>query len=107
MPARLVLHYTRKASRDLEDIASYLQEEAGTAIVLRFLDAVDRTADLLRITPYIGPALHTASPRHPNVRRLPLSHPVERWMLFYEPSSTEIRIDRILHSAQDYPRHFR
>jgi plasmid stabilization system protein ParE len=107
MPVRTALHYTHQASHDLEDIADYLREEAGTAIALRFLDAVDHTTDLLRVTPYIGTALASVSVRHSNVRRLPLSAPFGRWMLFYEPAPTEIRIDRVLHSAQDWPRYFR
>ena len=107
MPVRLDLYYTRKASRDLEDITGYLQGEAGETIAIRFRDAVDRTVDLLRTTPNIGVASRAGSPRHRDMRRLPLSHPFDRWMMFYTPASTEIRIDRVLHSAQGLPHFFR
>jgi len=107
MPSRLALSYTRKASSDLENITDYLQEQSGESIALRLLDAVDHTASLLQITPHIGIGCDFGSRRFPHMRRIVVSGPFHRWIIFYTPSATEIRIDRILHSAQNIPRLFR
>jgi plasmid stabilization system protein ParE len=101
------LHYTRKASRDLESIADHLQEEASALIALRFLDAIDRTTDLLLTTPQIGVTLNLASGHYRRARRIPVHSPFERWTIFYTPSTSELRIHRVIHSAQNWPRFIR
>jgi plasmid stabilization system protein ParE len=79
MLVRPDLKYTRKANRDLEGIADYLEGEAGELVALRMLDAVDRTVELIRMTPEIGMACHLSSGRDPRLRRLQIySHSTNR-----------------------------
>jgi plasmid stabilization system protein ParE len=107
MPSRRGVKYTRKAGRDLEEIADYLEEQAGESTALRMLDAVNRTVGLLRSSPHIGIASNLASGRYRRMRQIPLCASFDRWMMFYTPSATELRIHRILHSSQNWPRLFR
>jgi plasmid stabilization system protein ParE len=101
------LHYTRKASCDLEAIADYIQDQAGELTALRLLDAVDRTVDLLQTTPHIGIVCNLASGRYSRMRQIPIYAPFDRWTIFYTPSVTELRIHRIVHSSQNWPRLFK
>jgi plasmid stabilization system protein ParE len=101
------LHYARKASRDLEAITDYIQDQAGELTAIRLLDAVDRTIDLLQTTPHLGVACNLASGRYSRMRQIPIYGPFDRWTMFYTPSATELRIHRIIHSSRNWTRLFK
>ena len=96
---RARLWYTSRANRDVDEITGRYEEISGPDVALRFLDALDHTLDLVRTSPGIGIPCHRGS--HRDLRRIPLSGSFDLWMLYYTPSATEIRVDRVFHSARD------
>lgn len=103
----LSILYAPVAKRDLIDRAAYLAVEAGSDISNRFLQAAAHTVDLLAKTPRMGRRCPRKSAPHIELRRIPVSDAFHRTVVFYTHTAAEIRVERILHSAQDLPRFFR
>jgi len=94
------------ANRDLVDQADFLSIEAGLAVSNRFIQAVAHTVDLLSQMPGMGRVFRPANNRQIELRTIPVSRPFHRSVIFYTSTATQLRIERILHSAQNLHRFF-
>jgi plasmid stabilization system protein ParE len=101
------LTFSPLADEDIAEELRYLYEVAGEAVAVGYLSSVDRTLEYLRSMPYLGRSCGFATQRFKAVRRLPISAPYDKRLVFYTPSDTEVRVERIIHSAQDWKRLFR
>jgi plasmid stabilization system protein ParE len=93
--------YSAKARQDLQREWHYLHTNAGAATADRLLAALERTSSLLASNPHIGTLYNPRASRTPSVRRLPLSLPFGRWLLFYESTEMGIFVHRLAHGARD------
>jgi len=98
--------YAPEAERDLIDRADYLAEEAGQRIADRFVEAVAHTLGLLAQMPNMGKAFRSRRSRPNQLRTIPASGAFGHSLIFYTCSESELRVERILHSAQDLRRFF-
>jgi plasmid stabilization system protein ParE len=97
----LPVSYSARARQDVEREWHYLHTNAGAATADRLLDALEKTSSLLISSPHIGTLYNPRAPRTQFVRRLPLSLPFGRWLLFYESTETGIFVHRLAHGARD------
>ena len=93
--------YSARARQDIQREWNYLHINAGTATADRLLAALERTSALLASNPEIGTLYNPRALRTKSVRRLPLSLPFGRWLLFYESTKTGIVVHRLAHGARD------
>ena len=96
----LRIRLSNSAKRDLDRRWKWLAQESSPATADRFLDAVDRTIELLRTLPGMGRVFRVQK-SSVLVRRIAVTSPFERWVVFYTVHPAELRIERVLHSAQD------
>ena len=92
-----------RARQDLVEQASYLAENASTAVAERFLEAAEKTAASLAAMPRKG--------RIWNSLRLESERELRVWkvkgfpkvLIFYQPETSGISVVRVLHGARDLP----
>ena len=94
------------AADDLETLIDYLTESSGAQVANRWLDSYDHTVELLCSTPLMGLHCRFQQPQNRHIRRFPVSGTFKTWLIFYTPSKTSVRIERVLHSARDWRRLF-
>ncbi|MCX7563752.1 type II toxin-antitoxin system RelE/ParE family toxin [Xanthomonadaceae bacterium XH05] len=89
------------ANRDVDEAVTYYLSEAGEAVALGFIDALERAYG------HIGRHPATGSPRYahelnlPGLRAWPLTrHP---HLVFYVEHSDHIDVWRVLHCQRDIP----
>jgi toxin ParE1/3/4 len=92
----------RQANQDVEEAVAFYLQEAGEAVALGFIDALEQA--------YAHMARHpaTGSPRYaheldlPGLRTWPLRrHP---YLVFYVEHADHIDVWRVLHGHRDIPR---
>jgi plasmid stabilization system protein ParE len=93
--------YSARARQDIQREWHYLHTNAGVVTADRLLVALEKTAALLASNPEIGTLYNPHASHTGSVRRLPLSLPFGRWLLFYESTKTGIFVHRLAHSARD------
>ncbi len=98
---RLELRITLNAKRDLADRWNYLAEQSSPATADRFIDAISKTTELLRRAPRVGRVSQVRSRRSVEVRRVAVVRPFQRWVIFYSVEEDVLRLERVLHTAQD------
>jgi plasmid stabilization system protein ParE len=101
------LRIASNAARDLAERAEYLRVEGSLSVARDFLTSITHTMELLRATPGIGKAFRVRLRPQIEFRRITVSRPFGRWLLVYTYSETIVRIERIIHSAQDFRQFFR
>jgi plasmid stabilization system protein ParE len=85
-----------QAQTDLDEIWLYVAgKSASPEIATRHIDSIVRGFGLLTKFPFIGRSLETSN--RPNVRTLV----IRKYIVFYRPANSEIRILRIIHAARD------
>jgi toxin ParE1/3/4 len=90
---------TRRADRDLEDIAVYIAgDDPNAADTL--IDRFDQKFTLLAQFPYLG---H----ERPELATELRSFPVGRYLIFYRPQKDGIIVIRVIHGARNLRRIFR
>ena len=95
MPTNVTI--TPAAYRDLDGIASYIQQHNASA-AHRFLNVAEKAFTLLASRPFLGELyLH---PKHAGVRVWTLGRRFRNYVVFYRPTSEGIEIVRVLHGAQ-------
>ncbi len=101
--ANLRIRLSNSAKRDLHRRWDWLAEESSVATADRFLHAVDSTIELFRILPNMGRVFQV---RRGSVliRRVSVTSPFEHWVVLYTVRPAELRIERVLHTAQDLTR---
>jgi toxin ParE1/3/4 len=91
MMARIIL--TRAAKADLLEIWTFIAVENESAAD-RLLDRLYEAIENLALHPYLGR-------ERPELAAGLRSHPVERYILFYQPQPDAIEVARVLHSSRD------
>ncbi len=94
--------FTSRANRELAAITQKLRDEAGVETAQRFLDALDHTTELISRYPRLGFPCRFASSEWRDERRIPISGKFSLWLIFYAIAPGQIRVDRVLHGAQDW-----
>ncbi len=92
--------FSTEANRDIEETSNYLFGLNPVA-AYRFLDALDKTCELLAEHPHIGrlrPEIGEASLR---------SFPVGNFLIFYLPALEGIDVVRVIYGGRDLPGVFR
>jgi toxin ParE1/3/4 len=92
------------ARRDLIQQWVWYAENAGIEVADRFLQAVDKTLDLLSTQPESGAAFFVRTPELRNIRRFPVSGGFGKILLFYFPLQDGIDIVRVVHGNRDLER---
>ncbi len=104
MTQQRLLHFSPEAKRDLRGHIAYLGREASPRIAQRFVEKVQHSALLLLNMPGMGSPVLPPLRKHQEVLSFIVSAPFGRWILFYTVSSTEVRIERVIHGYQDLTR---
>ena len=90
-----------RARRDIDEAVAHYLAEAGAAVALAFVDALEDSCRELGAHPAAG------SPRYADELDIPglRSRPAGRfpYLIFYVKTETEIEIWRVLHGARDIP----
>lgn len=90
-----------QANRDVDEALDYYLSEAGEAVALGFIDALERAYD------HIGRHPATGSPRHAHELNLPglRAWPLTRYpqLVFYVEHPEHIDVWRVLHGQRDIP----
>ena len=90
-----------QAQRDVDEAIEHYLAEAGSAVALAFIDAIEDTRRRIDEQPAAG------SPRHAHELNIPdlRFRPVEKfpYLVFYVERETEIDVWRVLHGARDIP----
>lgn len=86
------------ARRDISDSAEYVAHNNPDA-AFRFLDAVETTIQLIKVTPSIGKLRNIGSERN---LRMWFVKDFHKHLIFYTATKTVIRIVRVIHSSRDY-----
>ena len=90
-----------RARRDIDEALGHYLSEAGPAVALDFVDALE---DTLR---QIGERPASGSPRHAHELDVPglRFQPVRRfpYLVFYVEREAEVDVWRVLHGARDIP----
>jgi toxin ParE1/3/4 len=85
-----------QARADLDEIWLYVSHKSGNPeIATRHVESIARGFGLLARFPSIGRSLDVTI--RPNIRTLA----IRRYIVFYRPADSEIRILRIIHAARD------
>jgi len=84
------------ARRDLDEIWLYVAHESGSEdAATRVVEhIVEKFAMFVRF-PFIGRDI--GAEMHPDVR----TFPADRYVIFYRPTESEIRVLRVIHAARD------
>ncbi len=94
-----------QAERDLNEIEEDLANRASPQVALRFVQAADRTWDLLERMPEIGAPRRYRNRRLFGLRMWPMRR-FENYLVFYRPLKRSVDVVRILHASRDIRRLF-
>ncbi len=97
----LRIFITPKASRDLDDLFDYLnQNNPDTA--LRFFDSTRQTIAKLAQNPGIGSLYSVNNQRLTGLRKRGVKG-FEKYLIFYIPQNELLSVVRIIHASRDLP----
>src|ERR1039457_656051 len=89
------------ARRDLTAHFAYIGANGGLDAARRFLSAARGSFEELAQSTHLGARRQTD--RFPTLRMWRVRH-FEKYLIFYQPIPDGVRIERIIHAAQDYTR---
>lgn len=90
-----------QANRDVEEAVAYYLNEAGEAMALGFIDALEKAYAHIGRHPNTGSLRYTHEPDLPGLRTWPLKrHP---HLVFYVERPDHIDVWRVLHGQRDIP----
>ena len=90
------LRWTRRAERDLDEIASYIGQDSPAAAARVILELIDRVEASLTKRPSIGRAGRVLGTRELVIGELPYVVP-------YRVRENDIEILRVLHTSRRWP----
>ena len=93
------LRWTRRADRDLEEIAQYVGQDNPAAAARVVLELIDQAETLLPEYPSIGRAGRVLGTRELVIGQLP-------YIIAYRVRGQDVEILRVLHSARAWPEDF-
>ena len=89
------------ARRDLIGHFAFLGEHGGLGTARRFLTKARASFLELAEAPYLGAG--RPSGKFPTLRMWRVRH-FEKYLVFYQPTTDGVRIERVIHTARDYTR---
>ncbi len=89
---------TSLARKDIIESAEYIAQD-NTDAAFRFLDAVETTIQLIKVTPSIGKLRPIGGEKG---LRTWFVNGFPKYLVFYKTTKSEIRIVRVLYSSRDY-----
>ena len=95
------VNYAVKALLDMDEIAGYIQQ-ASPRSALRFLEAVEKTAELLAHFPELG-AVHESPEGELEGLRQTLVSEFPRYVVYYRIREKDIVITRVLQGNRNLP----
>ena len=94
----------RQAQRDIEGAADYYFAEGGTALELRFIDALQAVIYRIAANPGVGSPRYATTLSVPGLRFWRLTR--FPYLIFYVEREDQVDIWRVLHEERDIPRRF-
>jgi toxin ParE1/3/4 len=91
--------YSTRALLDMDSIAEHIQQNSPRS-ALRFLEAVEATAERLLTFPEFGALFETSEPALLELR-VCLVTGFKKYLLFYRIRSDGIHVERVVHGARD------
>jgi toxin ParE1/3/4 len=88
------VRFTRRAREDLLDIWLYIASRNSDAIADRVYDHIERTCQLLKDHPQLGPA-------RPEIAEDARALVIERWLALYRLAEDGVQVVRIIDGARD------
>ena len=90
-----------RADRDIDEIAGYLAEEAGSDTALKFLAEIYETFGLRATQQQMGWLCKVRHPQLLTACTFRVSSRFEKHLIFYQSYSGRIEILRVVHGSQD------
>jgi len=90
-----------QALRDIDEALAHYIAEAGDAVALRFIDALDAAFEVLGRQPGIGSPRYAHELNLPGLRSWPLTGFPQ--LLLYMEHDDAVDVARVLHGASDIP----
>lgn len=90
-----------QASRDVDDVIAYYLSEAGDAVALSFIDALENAFSQMGSHPAIGSPRYAHELNLPGLRAWPLHH--FPYLVFYVELADHVDVWRVLHSQRNIP----
>lgn len=90
-----------RAASDIDDAVASLRTEAGDAVALAFVDALERSINQIERAPHAGSLRFAFDLGIPELRALALRR--FPYVVFYVPLGDRVDIWRVLHSRRDIP----
>ncbi|MDB5872096.1 MAG: plasmid stabilization protein [Ramlibacter sp.] len=94
----------REAQRDVEQAADHYFAEGGTALELRFIDALQAAVTRIATNPGVGSPRYAAALSMPGLRFWKLTK--FPYLIFYVEREDQVDIWRVLHEQRDIPQRF-
>lgn len=95
---RRVVRYPRFLL-DTEEAALRIAEDS-TEFALRFLDAIEASADLLARSPYVGARVLPETPRTKGWRVIAVRR-FRNYLIYYRVLDDQVELIRVIHGARD------
>lgn len=89
------------AEQDIADAVTYYLSEAGEAIALGLIDALEAALDQIRLNPKAGSNRYAHALQIEGLKAWPLKR--YPYLVFYMEFPAQIEIWRVLHSQSDIP----
>jgi toxin ParE1/3/4 len=93
-----------RAQKDIERAADHYFAEGGTALELRFIDALHAAVTRIATNPGVGSQRYAAALAIPGLRFWRLTR--FPYLIFYVEREDQVDIWRVLHEQRDIPRRF-
>ena len=89
---------------DLARQVDWYRDEAGSAVALRFVDAVEATLHALLEQPRMGRLRFRDWPELKGIRSFRVRRPFNRFLIFYRTTDDELLAERLIYGGRDLPR---
>lgn len=93
------LRWTKRANRDLDEIAAYIGQDSAAAAARVILELIDQVESLLPAHPAIGRPGRVPGTRELVIGRLP-------YIIPYRVRDQQIEVLRVLHTSRRWPDRF-
>ena len=97
-------HLRARAASDVDETIAYLSEDAGDAVALAFIDALEHGINHITRSPNSGSLRFAFELGIPELRAWGLRR--FQYVIFYLPLGDRIDIWRVLHTRRDIPGSF-
>ncbi len=92
---------------DMTRQLDWYRDKAGSAVAIRFVDAVEATLKELAQTPGLGRQRFRDWPELSGIHSFRVRPPFQRLLIFYRFDESTLFAERLIHGARDLPRRLR